>query len=1318
MKKKRLILASILGATALFAGATATTVIISNNSIKTQEAVLDKIEESTLAEDDLFSNGLTSLVVNKEVKKRDFNQKIVSPRIGRQYAYDSVNNTVSIRFYAAITSLDVDAVWTRTLYNSDGTVNSALSTGTKKSTVAYSALSYTNGDSTATLSATDVEDENGNHPYHYFVIYTLKNIPIATYGTCTIDANVELSNDSYVEVSKTGSVETNSTAEMSSYTMDLSMDNTYQGSNTTAGNQTYINGKVKTIYSMSDTAIDTSNLEATLYKNNVAEPTSSTTTTLSFKDDTANASSNYFVYTGAENEDIYDFDDHKLVIGDMFTLLASSKNIVTDNGYWLKFNTGGKVLFSLTSSAKMSISFYQDNNNVKVTVDGETISIGSDGYYSLPKGDVVIEATSNGYLGKIIVEQKDLVTVSGFNAGVAGKQTVTARYKNAVSTYDVYVVESSAYQDADSNYVVTVDKSYTGTIGAYTDDGKGNMFNTISQALEFLQNTSFVPKAGNKILNIGAGYYNEKLEITTPNLTINGSGTLAKGTYSSDANYNASDYAAATIIEYDSLYGVTGVNGFTHTTDSTQTVAIRESATNCTINGVTISNKWNCKAYFDAQNVTSEHRALALLVQSDQLVMNNCALLGYQDTVEFFKGRQYLSECYISGTTDYIFGTNNTTLFDTCEIHSIYNGSTDGGFINAFKGCSAGAADYVEYGAVYYKCDFTADSAITSSNTSIARSWDVYSTVAVIECSLGSHISTVEYTSGTTKNQRYVAWTNQGVVTSEPTTSTVRYYEYGNTGDGKITATRTDVTMLEESIAANYHDYSVIFGKTNGKVTYDKAWNPISGTVENAGAYYYFDATEDDSSISHLWRETSSGAVNTTFDGLTINVSKCKYNSDQNGYTELQAGTISFNVTANSLVTIKTGFGAGTAYSISGSIETTSIYPSSTGTVSYFFEEAQTVTMTITGKVYILQLSIESNSSKPIVSCSSISVSGNPQNELELNAELDLSNLQVKSNNSNGTYNYLSSNEYEIDTTQVNPQIAGTYVVTVTYNDGTTEKTTSFNITYVSTVSNVITTNTSVILGSNNTDLSNAIGSTNKVEGTTLQYGKFFIDATNGKFALNGGDNVQFTAGTKITFTVAAGATVTITGYLGMSNYSLTGFSGDDTTQIKTVTYDSETEVTILGKGSGYLKLIQITYPVATSAITEDTGLLFHSGSNTGVTNTFTWSNTTKTGTENGFSISGSDYSNGGYLEWKNSNTITFDIEIPSGKTGKLTISSYTDLASGVTLEGNSITSSKDTTNSSNNNYIYKYNLSSSGTVVISATSSQNYLNYITITFE
>lgn len=1304
MKKKRLIIASILGATALFAGATATTVIISNNSIKTQEAVLDKIEESTLAEDDLFSNGLTSLVVNKEVKKRDFNQKIVSPRIGRQYAYDSVNNTVSIRFYAAITSLDVDAVWTRTLYNSDGTVNSALSTGTKKSTVAYSALSYTNGDSTATLSATDVEDENGNHPYHYFVIYTLKNIPIATYGTCTIDANVELSNDSYVEVSKTGSVETNSTAEMSSYTMDLSMDNTYQGSNTTAGNQTYINGKVKTIYSMSDTAIDTSNLEATLYKNNVAQPTSSTTTTLSFKDDTDNASSNYLVY---DNSSINSTTG--LTIG-MFTLLDNGQGVVADNGDWLKFNKGGKVLFTLSSSAKMSISFYQNVNNVKVTVDGNEVVIGSDGYYSLPKGAVVIEAIESEatrYIGKIIVEQKDLVTVSGFNAGVAGKQTVTARYKNAVSTYDVYVVESSAYQDADSNYVVTVDKSYTGTIGAYTDDGKGNMFNTISQALEFLQNTSFVPKAGNKILNIGAGYYNEKLEITTPNLTINGSGTLAKGTYSSDANYNASDYAAATIIEYDSLYGVTGVNGFTHTTDSTQTVAIRETATNCTINGVTISNKWNCKAYFDAQNVTSEHRALALLVQSDQLVMNNCALLGYQDTVEFFKGRQYLSECYISGTTDYIFGTNNTTLFDTCEIHSIYNGSTNGGFINAFKGCSAGSKDYVEYGAVYYKCDFTADSAITSSNTAIARAWGAYSKVAVIECNLGSHISTTEYTSGTAQNQRYVE------MNYKPTDDNVKFVEYNNSGTGAIVDAVNGMSLLDASTAANYHDYSVIFGKTNGKVTYDSTWTPGVVIIDQS-KYYFFNSNTSDTGTSYNITEysASKGAEATTINGITLDPTggNMAINSGAASINMKTDAKISFDVSAGTTVTIK-AYSAGYAQFLVNGWGTT------TDTFTCYYPSATTVNIVSTGDAYIKSITINPNGSEETKTLSSIELVNAPTNEITTGTDYDLSNMQVKAIYSDKTYNLTSSYTTNASTV-VDIDTAGTYVVTVTYNDGTTEKTTSFNITYVSTVSNVITTNTSVILGSNNTDLSNAIGSTNKVEGTTLQYGKFFIDATNGKFALNGGDNVQFNAGTKITFTVAAGATVTITGYLGMSNYSLTGFSGDDTTQIKTVTYDSETEVTILGKGSGYLKLIQITYPVATSAITEDTGLLFHSGSNTGVTNTFTWSNTTKTGTENGFSISGSDYSNGGYLEWKNSNTITFDIEIPSGKTGKLTISSYTDLASGVTLEGNSITSSKDTTNSSNNNYIYKYNLSSSGTVVISATSSQNYLNYITITFE
>ena len=176
------------------------------------------------------------------------------------------------------------------------------------------------------------------------------------------------------------------------------------------------------------------------------------------------------------------------------------------------------------------------------------------------------------------------------------------------------------------------------------------------------------------------------------------------------------------------------------------------------------------------------------------------SLLGYQDTVEFFKGRQYIENSFISGTTDFIFGTNNTTLFENCTIHSIYNGSTDGGYITAFKGNNKGENDYVNYGCIFYKSKFTADSDVSSGKTSLGRPWNVYAAVAYIECTMGAHISKTAYTSGTSKNQRYVQMSG-----NEPTASTIKYYEYGNTGSGAISSAVNGMKMLSSSEAAKYY---------------------------------------------------------------------------------------------------------------------------------------------------------------------------------------------------------------------------------------------------------------------------------------------------------------------------------------------------------------------------------------------------------------------------------------------------------------------------------------------------------------------------------
>src|SRR5258705_2094086 len=78
---------------------------------------------------------------------------------------------------------------------------------------------------------------------------------------------------------------------------------------------------------------------------------------------------------------------------------------------------------------------------------------------------------------------------------------------------------------------------------------------------------------------------------------------------------------------------------------------------------------------FVAENITFMNsagpvgQALALYVDADKAVFTNCRFIGNQDTI--FAGgetsRQYFTDCYIEGTTDFIFGPA-TALFQHCTI--------------------------------------------------------------------------------------------------------------------------------------------------------------------------------------------------------------------------------------------------------------------------------------------------------------------------------------------------------------------------------------------------------------------------------------------------------------------------------------------------------------------------------------------------------------------------------------------------------------------------------------------------------------------------
>jgi len=138
---------------------------------------------------------------------------------------------------------------------------------------------------------------------------------------------------------------------------------------------------------------------------------------------------------------------------------------------------------------------------------------------------------------------------------------------------------------------------------------------------------------------------------------------------------------------------------------------------------------------FTAENITFANsagavgQAVALHVESDKAVFKNCRFLGNQDTI-FASGensRQLFLNCYIEGTTDFIFGPS-TAVFLNCIIHSKTNS-----YITA-----ANTPQGKKYGFVFINCKLTADTAATK--VYLGRPWRAYAKTVFVACELGKHI--------------------------------------------------------------------------------------------------------------------------------------------------------------------------------------------------------------------------------------------------------------------------------------------------------------------------------------------------------------------------------------------------------------------------------------------------------------------------------------------------------------------------------------------------------------------------------------------------
>ena len=914
-------------------------------------------------------------------------------------------------------------------------------------------------------------------------------------------------------------------------------------------------------------------------------------------------------------------------------------------------------------------------------------------------------------------------TFSGYSS-TAGTHEVTVDYLNLSDTYTVYVLPNSEY------YNVAIGSKYS--VGGTTTLNNETYitFKTIEQGLEYLREFTN-PSANNRAtLYISAGYYNEKVEIDIPYLTITGAGTC-KATYSSDESYNQNEYKYATIIEYDSLYGVDQA-GFKNVTDSTQTLAVRANAKQCIIENLTISNWWNNNArfnsmydflkdytYYDSNNnlkyvasnnKINEHRALAILIQADEFTMRDCSLLGYQDTLELFKGRQYFYNTYISGTTDYIFGSNNSTLFDNCIIHTIYNGNNSaGGYITAFKGCTNGASTAVDYGVTFYKCTIEGDS--NSNNVSLGRPWGSYAQVSFIECNMTSCVSTTQYTSGANQGRRYVSMS--GI---NPTDSNVRFYEYGNTGAGSISEAQSGMTLLSSSEASKCYDYEYIFGKTNGAVTYSLGWDPVNGQEVDNNTYYFFNGGTSETGTVYSFTGTLQNQNCTMSLGdlyLDATGSKLAYRNGS-GDSQMNAGTkITYTASAGSSLTVEF---YDTKYSINGTQATSA-------STSVYFETQTNVTILATGSTYIHYIVINKADVNP--------------GSVDLTYFFDFNADNSEQVDTSTQKNYKVSDGYSIQNTT--GTIGDDFIIDVDARNGGkladgNNNYSQFNsgtkLTFVAPYDCQVTL---VSYAANQASINGVLSTTNTLtqqftSGTTvtiLATGNGYITS----LTISPVDSVNTFNITSITATSTI-TEVQVNGTFDSSTVTVKGFASNNTNY--RLLSSSEYSLSSLDTSTTGSKTITVTYNTLNTTINVDvvanvettiTSNYCMEFSKNGVGtfdgDKYTWSDTTKAGTEHKMTISGSGFSNSGYLQFKSPSVITFDIDIPSGKTKAiLTINYYySGNQSTVTVNsGSAITGTEVSTSGENN--IYSYNLTESGTVTITASGSTNYLNYISVVFE
>jgi pectin methylesterase-like acyl-CoA thioesterase len=432
----------------------------------------------------------------------------------------------------------------------------------------------------------------------------------------------------------------------------------------------------------------------------------------------------------AENLTGTNYTDTKLANGQPYYYKVSAAN---DSGTGLESTVAAARPVLNIGQSDVPVGIKVDPGNTEVQLTWKAVS-GAGDYQ-------VVRSTSKNGPFSVIADQ-----VAGLAFTDKGLANDTAYY---------YAV--AARNDKGLSYHSLPVKAVPGAVFVVAQDGSGQ-FTTITDAV------NAVPDNSTKltIIKVKNGIYNEKVLVPSTKKMITIIGESREGTVLLNGD------SASTI----------GPNGQPLGTSNSYT--LRTAGTDFTLENMTVQNNAGRTA----------GQAVALYAGGDRGIFRNVKLLGYQDTLQTEKGRQYFVDSHIEGTVDFIFGSS-AAVFENNIIQSVGPGYL-----------TAPSTEMGNPGYVFVNNQLIASADAPAGTVDLGRPWRDYGSTTYINNYLGEHI-------------RATGW-NEWVAGRS---KTARFSEYLSYGPGANPAGRINwSTQLTAEEAAQYTIASTLGGSDG--------WNP------------------------------------------------------------------------------------------------------------------------------------------------------------------------------------------------------------------------------------------------------------------------------------------------------------------------------------------------------------------------------------------------------------------------------------------------------------------------------------------------------------